>query len=79
MTIENELWAVRVVGPDDLLAMPDRATAEQKAAEINERVRRSSGRRDAWPLDPARVVPWLGPAKAHAEHLAAFAGLEYTP
>lgn len=35
MITDEKLWAVSVDATDDLLAMPDRATAERKAGEIN--------------------------------------------
>ena len=29
------LWAMHVAGPDDVVPMPDRATADARAAEVN--------------------------------------------
>jgi hypothetical protein len=78
------LWAVHVAGPDDVLAMPDRGTADGWAEQINLVAKQLRARPDASPLDPqisATVVEWDGTAEEHAEEWAEFVadGCEYTP
>ena len=79
----TELWAVHVKGPDDILPMPDRATAHKKAAELNELLASLRNRADVSPHDPrmaAEVVPWDGDAEDHAVYLAQLiAEGEYLP
>lgn len=71
-----ELWAVHVLGPDTIFAMPDRATAEQRAAEWNDMFKTMLSR-DASPNDPkleAVVEPYPYAAATHAEALAEHGG-----
>jgi hypothetical protein len=80
----GQLWAVHVIGPDDdIIAMPDRATADAKAAEVNRVSQMLRERADASPLDAhisAEVVLWIGTKEEHAEAVAAFASYgEYVP
>jgi hypothetical protein len=81
--MSDTLWAVHVEGPDDILAMPDRATADIKADEINGIAQMLRNRPDASPNDPrisAKVIEWDGTAEEHAEYLAELvADGEYLP
>jgi hypothetical protein len=66
----NKLWCVNVWGPDDLYAMRDKATALERANELNI----AFGRRPRHEYDPimlAVVVEWPGPPESHAQDLAA--------
>lgn len=56
-------WCVHVVGPDDLIAMPDYATAERAAGRFNAWWKRYLARRGetdgvGLPESPAVVRPW---------------------
>jgi hypothetical protein len=78
---DTTLWAMHVLGPDDIVAMPDRATAEAKAAEVNAIAEMLRRRPTAWDLDPhlsAAVIEWTGTAAEHAADLAEN-GTEYSP
>lgn len=67
----EQLWAVHVQGPDDMIAMTSRATAEQHAAEINTLYEAQSlGREGALPRMSAIVVPSPWPALEHWRHCA---------
>lgn len=75
------LWAIHVEGPDDIVAMPDRATAEAKAAEVNAIAEMLRNRPTASELDPhlsAAVIEWPGTAVEHTADLATN-GTEYSP
>jgi hypothetical protein len=81
---DTRLWAVHVSGTDDVLAMPDRAAADAKAAEVNVIGEHLRNRPTASPDDvqfSAEVVPWPYSAEDHAKALAVLAadGGEYTP
>lgn len=80
---EETLWAVHVLGPDDLVPVKDRAEGDRLAAEINDMARQWRERPDASPLDPrisAELVPWDGSAEQHAASLAELAADGgYTP
>ncbi len=80
----EQLWAVHVAGPDDLLPMFGRAAADELAAKINAIAAQIASRPDAHPLDPilrASVVAWDGSAEQHANLAAAFqaGGGDYWP
>lgn len=69
------LWAMHVAGPDDVVPMPDRATADTRAAEVNALAEWLRSRPTASPDDPhlsASVIEWDGTAAAHAKILATF-------
>lgn len=71
-----ELWCVHVLGPDSLIAQPDKASAERRAAEYNEQFRRLLSR-DPSPNDPvlrAEVEVWPWVPEAHAEGIAEHGG-----
>ena len=44
---ENQMWAVHVIGPDDLHACPDREAADALALLLNRQLARSPGAQDA--------------------------------
>lgn len=68
---DEQLWAVHVQGPDDLIAMTCRAMAEQHAAEINTlHEAQSLGREGALPKIRAVVVPSPWSALEHWRHCA---------
>lgn len=69
----EELWAVHVEGPDDVLAMRSRTDAETHAQLINDMYEKFRNRPDHSELDGrwhAVVVPWPYDAVGHAESLA---------
>jgi len=67
----EQLWAVHVQGPDDMIAMTSRATAEQHAAEINTLYEAQSlGREGTLPRMRAIVIPSPWPALEHWRHCA---------
>ena len=77
----SELWAVHVEGPDDVVAMVDKESAEREAAAINAFWERYKQRPDAsehLPNVTASVIPWDGPAWQHAADLAEHGG-RYEP
>jgi hypothetical protein len=81
ITFPETLWAMHVLGPDDIVAMPDQATAEAKAAEVNAIAEMLRQRPTASDLDPhlsAAVIEWTGTAAEHAADLAEN-GTEYAP
>lgn len=68
------LWAVHVEGPDDIIPMPDRTTAERAAARCNTGADAFRARPD---YDPQRdaiwhasATPWPWDPEGHAEALA---------
>lgn len=66
----TQLWAVHVLGPDDIVAAPSKQAAEKAAAEITARF--------ASPCDPTDVpisgvcIPWPYNTSAHARDVAEF-------
>lgn len=73
----TDLWALHVAGPDDVVPMPDRATAQARADEVNAIAAAYRARPDASPDDPpvsASVVPWDGTPEDHAESVAEHGG-----
>ena len=68
------LWAVHVLGPDDVIAAADKAEAEKHAKGINDWFERWSQRPGFDPeLDPrvhAKVIKWPYSAAGHAEQVA---------
>lgn len=81
MSTVEKLWAVHVLGPDDILAMPDRETAETVAAQINGVAQDFASRPSASDLDPhvsAEVVEWPWDFQAHGEAVTDADG-EYLP
>lgn len=67
----ERLWAVHVQGPDDMIAMTSRATAEQHASEINTLYEAQSlGREGTLPRMQAIVVPSPWTALEHWRHCA---------
>lgn len=70
---DTALWCVHIIGPDDVIAFPDRASAEREASILNEASRRSAKKHadDAvWPRWSAEVIPWPHSAESHAADLA---------
>ena len=68
-----DLWCVHILGPDDVIAYPDRASAEHDATLINEAMAQHVARNppaDSWPLLRAAVELWPHNAESHAEDLA---------
>lgn len=64
----SALWCVHILGPDTMIAQPDRETAERRAAEWN-RMFAELGAKNSSPHDPkleARVVAWPYTAASHA-------------
>ena len=81
---ETGFWALHINGPDDVIAMPDKATAEAKAKEFNELAERHRNRPDARPdVEPhmsAEVMEWEWSPEEHDEALAdVIAEGEYLP
>ena len=71
--VKEALWAIHVEGPDDVVAMPDEATARRHAKAINELYERFARRPDASPVDgrwDASVIEWPFHAHEHAGELA---------
>lgn len=69
----TELWCVHIIGPDDVIAYPDRAAAEREVAIINTALQRRLCGREAdenWPTLYATVAPWPHDAQSHAADLA---------
>jgi len=65
-----KLWCIHVEGPDDMIAMPSKETAERDAEIMNNGWR---GRRDPSPNDPgfnAVAVEWPYSAEQHAEDMS---------
>ena len=68
MSDKKELWCVHVIGPDDVIAYPDKASAEQEAAALNEMfaIEAAKHHGDAnWPACRAEVILWPYSAGAH--------------
>lgn len=65
-----ELWALHIQGSDDILAMPDRKTAEADKAlyDAADDQTRTSGDPHR-PLLNAVVIPWPSSAESHADDL----------
>ena len=85
-TIDTDLWCIHIIGPDDLIPMPDRATADRQAAKFMESWTRYRNRRisenpddpsnDYFPEVAALVVPWPSDYSGHREaHASALAEL----
>lgn len=68
------LWSVHVQGPDDILAVVDRAEADKQAAQINDWYAAVTQRPDydpeTFPRVHADVIEWPFSPSAHAEQLA---------
>lgn len=67
------LWCVHILGPDDVIAFPDRQSAEREAATINEAMADHAARRpsdDNWPLLKAVVEAWPYSSEEHAADIA---------
>ncbi len=77
MSNADELWCVHVQGPDTVIAMPDKATAELRAGEWNAVVAASLARRAATPHDPVihcEATRWPWSIDGHAKDLAKHGG-----
>ncbi len=61
------LWCVHVLGPDDLHAMPDYATAEKNVADLIAALMPKSAELDVLCLPIVAVWPWS--KEAHREGL----------
>lgn len=67
------LWCVHIIGPDDVIAYPNRAAAEREARLINDAMAKHMASRAAdpnWPALRAEVTAWPHSAAAHAADLA---------
>ena len=72
----TDLWCIRIVGPDDLVAAPSKAAAEKMAADHNLAVRKIIAARPNIVGDGiteesmlAVVEPWPWSAEAHAKDM----------
>lgn len=64
------LWCVNILGPDDVLAMPDWWAALEEANALNRYFARlDETRHESDPIMRAVVVPWPHSAESHAEDL----------
>lgn len=74
MPADEPLWAVHVHGPDDILAAPDKATAERNAKALNDwyaaRTKEPDFDPDTFPRVHAEVIPYPGSRESHAKALA---------
>ena len=73
------LWCVHIQGPDSIIAMPDRETADKRAAEWNDMFTKMIAgvppdRREFYPTMKAEVIPYPYSAEGHAKQLAAHGG-----
>ena len=71
--MDDGLWCVHLVGPDDVWAMPSKAAAEAEAARTNEAIAIEDAKHVGdphWPHARAIVIPWPYSADRHAEELA---------
>ncbi|MET0416076.1 MAG: hypothetical protein ABW022_08650 [Actinoplanes sp.] len=70
----TDLWALHIEGPDDLIPMPSKVVADEKAADLNRvfRLLSTIGTPNpaAEPAMLAEVIPWTGTADEHAETMA---------
>lgn len=69
----STLWCVHIIGPDDVIAFPDKASAEREAALINDAMTRFIAVRepdDNWPTLKAVAAVWPWSPETHAEDLA---------
>ena len=65
----TDLWCVHIIGPDDVIAYPDKASAENEARLLNESIADEAARHrddENWPAGRAEVAPWPWSAEAHA-------------
>ena len=72
----TELWCVHVLGPDTVIAQPDKQTAEKRAGEWNAGIAKMQAR-DPSQYDPKLecvVEPWPWTADGHAKELAEHGG-----
>lgn len=69
---DTKLWCVNVWGPDDLYAMPDKATALERANSMNIEFG-SIPRHEHDPIMLAVVIEWPYSPESHAEDLARYA------
>lgn len=67
--MSEQLWAVHVLGPDDIVAAPSLEAAEKAAAVVSARY---SDPNDDVPIS-AVAVPWQGNAETHAREVSEFA------
>lgn len=76
----KQLWCVRVLGPDSVIAQPDKEKAEERAKVWQygwDRYMATREKRSPSPYEPQIsyvVEPWPWSAKAHAEALAEHGG-----
>ena len=69
----TELWCMHIIGPDEVIAYPDKESAEREAALLNAALRRHNDERladDNCPMLYAVAEAWPWDAKSHAEDLA---------
>jgi hypothetical protein len=68
------LWALHVQGPDDIVAEPDRGSAERNAAQLNDWYESVTKRDDydpeMFPRVHAEVIEWPFSPQAHVDALA---------
>jgi hypothetical protein len=67
------LWCVNVHGPDDVYAMPDKASALERANELNVYFGKMDAASKTPEYDPimrAVVIEWPHSAESHAEDMA---------
>jgi hypothetical protein len=64
--MSETLWAVNVLGPDDIYAAPDRETAERWAAWFSTRFPQ---RNEYDPKIEGVVIEWPNTPERHAEYL----------
>lgn len=73
---ERRLWAINILGPDDLFAVPDRESAIHNANRFNTwweetfRAQRLDDPREYGPICWAVPITWSGSAESHASNLA---------
>lgn len=69
----TSLWCVHILGPDDVIAYPDRQSAEREAAVINDAMAKlivSRPADDNWPMLKAIAAIWPHSPESHAQDLA---------
>ena len=67
------LWCVHIVGPDDVIAYPDKESAEHKAGLLNAVLEKQNAAHvgdENWPVCRAEVMPWPHSPESHAADLA---------
>ena len=63
----SDLWAVHVLGPDDIVAAPSREAAEKAAAAVCKRFAAGD------PPITAVAIPWQGSDEAYKREVVEFA------